>query len=74
MSSDSTDFSLTSPQDDLNVYYFMALPLVMVVDGKIGEWVLKLNNSLYGLKQESSNWFDLLKTVLESRSNHQSQV
>ena len=36
--------------------------------------VLKLNKSIYGLNQASEHWFDQLKTGLESRGYHQSQV
>ena len=46
----------------------------MVIDGNKLEWFLKLNKSLYGLKKSSANCFDLLKTVLERRGCHQSQV
>ena len=46
----------------------------MVVDGNIVQWVLKLNKSLYGLKQESKYWFNPLKTGLDSRGFHQYHV
>ena len=46
----------------------------MVVGGNRGEWVPKLNKSLYGLKQEIANWFGLLKTGLERRGYHKYQV
>ena len=39
----------------------MELHLVIGVDGNRGEWFLKLNTQLYGLKQASTNWFDLYK-------------
>ena len=70
----SIDFLLAFPQADLDVDVLMELLLGMVVDGNRGEWVLKLNRSLYGLKQASANWFDILKTGLERRGYHQSQV
>ena len=68
----SIDFLLTFPKADLDVYFFVGLPLGMGVYGNIGEWVLKLNKSLYGLKQASENWFGLLKSGLERRVYHQS--
>ena len=52
----------------------MEITLGMGVDGNRGEWVLKLNKSLYRLKKESTNWFDLLKTDLERRGYHQYKV
>ena len=52
----------------------MEICLGMGVDGNIVEWVLKLNKSLYGNKQASANWFDLLKNGLESRGYHEYQI
>ena len=52
----------------------MDIPLGMVVDVNIVEWVLKLNILLYGIKQVSKNWLDLLKTGLERSGYHQYQV
>ena len=51
----------------------MELPLVIGVEGNRIEWVLNIKTSLYGLKQLSENWFDLLKNGIESRCNHQYQ-
>ena len=68
------EFLLEFTQSELAVDVFVDIPLGMGVYGKIGQWVLNLNKSLYGLKQESENWFDPLKTVLERRGYHQSQV
>ena len=62
------------PQADLDVNVFMQITLVMVVDGKGGEQVIKLNKYLYELKQASANCFDTLKTSLENRGYHQYQV
>ena len=56
---------------DLYVDVFMELHLGMGVDGNRGEWVLKLNKSLYGIKQANENWFDPLKTGLERRGFNQ---
>ena len=70
----SIEFVLAFTQDNLDVYVFIELPLGMVVDGNRGERVLKLNKSLYGLRRASTNWFDILRTGLERRGYHQSQV
>jgi histone deacetylase 1/2 len=53
----------------------MELPLGMVVDGSApGLYVLKLNRSLYGLKQASLNWFEFLRKGLFDRGFIASQV
>ena len=70
----SIDFSLVFSQAYLDVGVFIEFPLVMGVDIKIVEWSLKLNGFLHGINQSSANWFDLLKTGLEMRNYHQSQV
>ena len=70
----SIDLALAFPQVELDVDVFMELPLGMWVDVNRGEWVLKLNKSLYGLKKASANWFDLIKTGLKRRGYHQSIV
>ena len=64
------NFVLDFPQYDLDVDVFMDIPLGMVFDENIGEWVLKLKKSIYGLKQANKNWFDPLKTGLERRGCH----
>ena len=51
----SIDFVLSFPQSDLGVNVFVEIPLGMGVDGKRREQFLKLNKSLYGIKQASSN-------------------
>ena len=70
----SIDFVLAFPQSDLDVDLVTDLPLVMLVDGNRGEYVIKWNKSLYGIKQESKNWFDPIKNCLERRGYHQSKV
>ena len=36
------------------------------------DYILKLNNYLYGLKQDGTNWFETLKARLNSRDFEQS--
>ena len=43
---------------------FVDIPLGLVFDGNRVEWVLKLNKLLYGIKQASANWFDIINTGL----------
>ena len=49
---------------------FMNISLGIEVDEKRGEWVLKLNKSLYETKQTSENWFYITKTNIERRGYH----
>ena len=61
---------LAFPQADLDVDVWMELPEGMDPLGdESNRWkcVLKLNKSLYGLKQASHNWYMKLKEALESR-------
>ena len=51
----------------------MEIYLVTGVDKNRGERFLKLNKSLYGLKQSIKNWFDLIKTGIERMGYHRSQ-
>ena len=52
----------------------MYLLLEMGIDIKREGWLLNLNNSVYGIKKASENWFYLLKTGLEIRGYHISQA
>ena len=71
----SIDFTLAFPQADLDVDVYMELPVGFDNDGYKGKHVLKLNKSLYGLKQAAYNWCQLLKSGLESRGyEHQSST
>ena len=62
------DFVLAFPQADLDVPVYMELPIGMEVPGYEGYkklYVLRIRKSLYGLKQASANWYDMLKKGLE---------
>ena len=67
MPSRSIDFVLAFPQADLKVPVFMELPLGF--DAPDNEscklYVLRLNKSLYDLKQAGYNWFAKLSNGLE---------
>ena len=68
LSTSTVDFTLAFPQVDLDIDVFMELPTGMVgPDGSRKRYVLKLNKSLYGLKQASHNWFMYLCNSLENR-------
>ena len=73
------DFVLAFPQAKLDVDVFMEIPAGMVLSGPSGsfyrgKYVLKLNKSLYGLKQASANWFEMLSTGLKDRGFKSSNV
>jgi hypothetical protein len=78
LESKSIDFVLAFPQADLDVPVYMELPAginpVDVSDIDQCRYVLKLNKSLYGLKQAGFNWFKKLKEELITRDFVQSQV
>ena len=64
LKSKSIDFVLAFPQADLDVPVYMELPAgvnpIDVSDGDRRRYVLKLNKSLYGLRQVGFNWFEKL--------------
>ena len=72
----SVDFVLAFPQAPLDIDVFMELPYGFSVDGKTdGDskgYVLKLNKSLYGLKQAAFNWYEMLCKGLTDRGFKQS--
>ena len=69
----SIDFTLAFPQADLDVDVFMEFPVGFDLGPDSRKYVIKLNKSLYGLKQAAHNWFELLKSSLEARGyDHQS--
>jgi hypothetical protein len=74
----STDFVLAFPQADLDMPVYIKLPAgvnpIDVLDENWRRYVLKLNKSLYGLKQAGYNWFEKLWEGLIVRDFIQSQV
>ena len=73
------DFVLAFPQADLNVNIWMYLPIGFQVDGQTEEdsnkyYILKLNKSLYGLKQASYDWHEKLKEGFENRGLKPSEI
>ena len=69
LSSKSIDFVLAFPQADLEVPVFMELPLGFDAPDSQNRkhYVLRLNKSLYGLKQAGYNWFAKLSNGLKDR-------
>jgi hypothetical protein len=71
LQSKSIDFVLAFPQADLDVPVFMELPAgvnpIAFSDENQRCHVLKLNKSLYGLKQAGYNWFEKLQEGLITR-------
>ena len=49
---------------DEDEHVFMHLPAGFDVDGDISKYLLKLEKNLYGLKQASFNWSEMLKSGL----------
>ena len=78
LESKSIDFVLAFPQADLDVPVFMELPSGVTpideIDDNRRRYVLRLNKSLYGLKQAGHNWFEKLRSSLEDRDFLQSRV
>ncbi len=74
--SKSIDFVLAFPQADLEVPVYMDLPIGF--DAPNGDNrkfdVLRLDKSLYGLKQASYNWFAKLSNGLQDRRFLQSNI
>jgi hypothetical protein len=72
----SIDFVLAFPQADLEVPVYMELPLGFDAPDNENRkfYVLRLNKSLYGLKQAGYNWFAKLSNGLEDRGFVASQV
>ena len=75
LESQAINFVLCISQAELDVPVYMELPVGMEVEGTVGDrrqYVLRLRKSLYGLKQASANWYDVLKTWLQHRGFHKS--
>jgi len=69
----SIDFVLAFPQADLDTDVYMEFPAGFSQNLRRTH-VLKLNKSLYGLKQASSNWFKHLSNGLIKRGLKQSNL
>ena len=67
----SIEYVPTFTQYYIDADVFMDITLGTGVYENRGEWVLKLNKSLYGLKQSSENWFDLIINGIARRVYHQ---
>ena len=76
LSSKSNDFVLAFPQADLEIPVYIELPIGF--DDTEGEYrksyVLRLNKSLYGLKQAGYNWFAKLSNGLQDRGFVQNSI
>jgi len=71
----SMDFILAFPQADLDVDVFMELPFGFEQQSSDGQrHVLKLNKSLYGLKQAAHNWFNTLDKGFKDRGFKPSNI
>ncbi len=76
LESKAIDFFLAFPQAELDVDIWMYLLIGFQVDTENESkcYILKLNKSLYGLKQASLNWFKKLKQGLIDRGFHPSAI
>jgi len=78
LESKSIDFVLAFPQAELDVDVWMEFPAGTEPDleepGRERDFVLKLNRSLYGLKQASFNWYEKLKSGLMDRGFTPSEI
>jgi len=71
----SMDFILAFPQAELDTDVFMELPFGFEAPcGNNKAYVLKLNKSLYGLKQAAHNWFKTLDKGLQDRGFKPSNI
>jgi hypothetical protein len=74
--SKAVDFVLAFPQAELDVDIWIYLPIGFQADAENESkcYILKLNKSLYGLKQGSLNWCKKLKQGLIDRGFHPSVI
>ena len=75
--SKAIDFALAFPQADLDIDIWMDLPEGMVPENdeeNKGKYVLKLNKSIYSLKQASHNWYKKLKQAMLDRDFKPSKI
>lgn len=71
----SIDFILAFPQADVDVPVYMEMPYgIDLVGADRKEYVLKLNKNLYGLKQASLTFFQLLSKGLVDRGFQPSMI
>ena len=69
------DFVLDFHQAKLDVDVYMEIPAGMVLqNGHRGLSILKLNKSLYGLKQASANWYKMISKGLTDMGFKSSEV
>ena len=69
------DFVLAFPQAKLDVPVFMELPVgTDPGSGNRADYLIEFKKSLYGSKQASLNWFNMLKQGLEDRGYKSSDV
>ena len=73
LKSRSIDFVLAFPQADLEIPVYMFLPVGMESE-KGGQKVLRLNKTLYGLKQAAHNWFQKLDSALQAQNFMPSKI
>ena len=72
---ESVDFFLAYTQADAKTDIFMELPICFRVEGyHPREWVIRLDEILYGLKDAGLEWFEKLKEGLEDRYFFQSKL
>mmetsp|Transcript_14797 Transcript_14797/g.21891 ORF Transcript_14797/g.21891 Transcript_14797/m.21891 type:complete len:426 (-) Transcript_14797:484-1761(-) len=65
------DFVLAFSQAKLDIDIFMELPIgIDSHEGNSKEYVLSLNQSIYGLKQSSLNWYNLLSQALKKKGRN----
>jgi hypothetical protein len=66
LKSRSVDFTLAFTQAPIDMPTFLELPAGFSVDGDVGDYVLELRKTLYGLRQAGLNWFETLRQHLLS--------